>query len=199
MVTKKTGLLLKGDTVDLIAPGSGVLKRQVKQAGLIVKDLGYSPKTDGNFIRSGTVLKTNASLLTHVLGSSVSKAVWCLRGGYGCQKLLKELKLHGLSSRPPKLLIGYSDVTILQMHLYDTLSWPSLHFPVLAHMYRVSLSPVKQFQALASGKLKTISFKKLSLINTLKIKSVKPSVLLGGNMTLIQTSIGNSLANSRFF
>lgn len=57
-------------------------------------------------------------------------AVLCLRGGYGCLRLLDRIDT-GLLSRHPKLLIGYSDITVLHV-LLNGLGLPSLQAPMPA-------------------------------------------------------------------
>jgi muramoyltetrapeptide carboxypeptidase len=61
-------------------------------------------------------------------------AVLTIRGGYGCSRiyadLLSRLKKHrGLK---PKIVLGYSDVTILLNGLYQDLGWITFHGPVVA-------------------------------------------------------------------
>ncbi|HEV8377581.1 MAG TPA: LD-carboxypeptidase, partial [Tepidisphaeraceae bacterium] len=55
--------------------------------------------------------------------------LWCARGGYGATRLLP--LLHDLTQRhgPPrkKLLIGYSDVTVLHEFVRTHWSWSTLH------------------------------------------------------------------------
>ena len=55
-------------------------------------------------------------------------AVHCLRGGYGCMRLLDRIDTALLRARP-KLLIGYSDITALQALLARE-GLPSLHAPM---------------------------------------------------------------------
>jgi muramoyltetrapeptide carboxypeptidase len=56
------------------------------------------------------------------------EAVLCLRGGYGCARLLDRIDME-LLRRHPKLLIGYSDITSLH-GLLDGLGLPTLHAPM---------------------------------------------------------------------
>ena len=57
------------------------------------------------------------------------KAIWCIRGGYGCTHLLPYLD-YKLIAAHPKLLIGYSDVTAFHNALYSKLKLNNLHGPV---------------------------------------------------------------------
>jgi muramoyltetrapeptide carboxypeptidase len=55
-------------------------------------------------------------------------AVMCLRGGYGCARLLDRIDT-ALLLRHPKLLVGFSDISSL-IGLFDRLGLPSLHAPM---------------------------------------------------------------------
>lgn len=73
-----------------------------------------------------------ADLLSALADPTVD-ALWCLRGGYGSGRLLEALAAalpahiaNHPALHPPKLLIGYSDITALHAFL-DRLGWPALH------------------------------------------------------------------------
>jgi muramoyltetrapeptide carboxypeptidase len=58
--------------------------------------------------------------------------VWMARGGYGAVRLLPLLDAltaqHGVP--PRKLLVGYSDVTVLHEYVRTRWNWPTLHAPM---------------------------------------------------------------------
>jgi muramoyltetrapeptide carboxypeptidase len=60
--------------------------------------------------------------------------VWMARGGYGAGRLLPLLDAltaqHG--APPRKLLVGYSDVTVLHEYARTRWNWPTLHAPMPA-------------------------------------------------------------------
>ena len=58
-------------------------------------------------------------------------AVLCLRGGYGCLRLLDRIDTELLLRHPDKLLIGFSDITSLHL-LRDGLGLLGLHAPMPA-------------------------------------------------------------------
>jgi muramoyltetrapeptide carboxypeptidase len=55
--------------------------------------------------------------------------LWCARGGYGAQRLLPMLDMltekHGVPAR--KLLVGYSDITVLHEYVRTRWNWATLH------------------------------------------------------------------------
>ena len=98
----------------------------------------------------------------------------------------------------PKPFIGYSDATVLQMFLNLKWKWPVLHFPVLIHLKDCSSSTLKTFSKVNYGSSRNDRvFSGLKLLNK-KYKGNKSinSYMIGGNLTLIQSSIGTSWAGS---
>ena len=55
---------------------------------------------------------------------------WCLRGGYGCARLLSDLSRETPIKRQ-KLFIGYSDITALHFVAQSKMGWKTVHGPVL--------------------------------------------------------------------
>ena len=147
-----------------------------------------------------------------------SFAVWCVRGGYGCQRLMPFL-LRMTPPPRPKLFIGYSDATVLHIFFNEKWGWPTLHFPVVNDLPlkqspagRKALAAFKQIVCFAQtcankaaagakeGQLGSDdqSFKELKILNAAQCSKIKfvRSILRGGNMTIIQTSIGTPFAGS---
>ena len=119
-----------------------------------------------------------------------SEAIWCIRGGYGSQKIMPFL-FKMKKPIKPKLFIGYSDVTVLQVFFNRKWKWPVLHFPVLIHLQDCSSSGLQRFKRIVKGSLRQQSFLRLKLLNTnYKGPGEIKSYLTGGNLTLIQSSIG---------
>ena len=52
------------------------------------------------------------------------------RGGYGASELLSRLDWKALAQSPPKMLIGFSDLSALQSAFFTRLGWPALHAPM---------------------------------------------------------------------
>jgi len=58
-------------------------------------------------------------------------AIICARGGWGCLRLLDKLD-YDLIQNNPKVLIGYSDITTLQLAFWSQINIPSLSGPMVA-------------------------------------------------------------------
>jgi len=58
-------------------------------------------------------------------------AILCLRGGYGAMRILDSIDYEAARERP-RLLVGYSDITALQLALYRHAGWRSLSGAMVA-------------------------------------------------------------------
>lgn len=58
-------------------------------------------------------------------------AVVCLRGGYGCARLLDRID-HDLIERHPKPFLGYSDITVLHVAFTQLCGFATWHAPMLS-------------------------------------------------------------------
>lgn len=56
-------------------------------------------------------------------------AVWCVRGGYGATRILRDID-YKLIRRNPKALIGYSDITALHLSIHYKTGLVTFHGPV---------------------------------------------------------------------
>jgi muramoyltetrapeptide carboxypeptidase len=96
-------------------------------------DFLYQPPrhvTEMNGISYKDVLDSKAAELYMALTESCSDAILCARGGYGASDLLSLIPWNSLKARPPKLIIGFSDITALHCAVFTQLGWPSLHGPM---------------------------------------------------------------------
>lgn len=82
---------------------------------------------------AGSVERRRAELL-HWLTAPQISAVIGIRGGYGCAGLYPLLRrdLLRVKNLKPKVVVGYSDLTILLNGLYQDLGWVTFHGPMIA-------------------------------------------------------------------
>ena len=107
--------LTPGDTIGLIAP-SGVIKdyNMLDQSIKNITDRGYKVKTANNIKSKQWYLagsdEERLKDLHSLFADPEVKAVFCIRGGYGCTRLLDKID-YDLIKDNPKILLGYSDIT----------------------------------------------------------------------------------------
>ena len=111
--------LIRGDTIRIIAPSSSlaiiknnlqrIAKNRLEKMGLIVTFAKHSNEND-DFESSS--IKSRIADLHEAFKNKEIKAVICVIGGYNANQILDYIDWK-LIKKNPKILVGYSDITIL--------------------------------------------------------------------------------------
>jgi len=130
--------LSKGDKVALITPGSPITLAQYRKAKANIESIGLVP-VDGKYVHehNGFIAGDDQQRLLDLhwaFETKEIKAVWCVRGGYGCARLLPLLDFD-LIKKNPKIFIGYSDVTVLLNAITQRTGIITYHGPIGAHQF----------------------------------------------------------------
>lgn len=196
--------LTKGDTVAVIAPSSGVESEAFEKALLNIADLGFKAKA-GKYARArnGFLAGTDKQRLEDLhqaFGDAETKAVWCVRGGYGASRFLPELDFK-LIKKNPKILIGYSDITALHTAIHQNTGLVTFHGPVAAstysdyaknHVVNVLMNPSAPYKVELSPDNVA---KESNLFKTETITAGKcRGELIGGNLSLLTALAGTPFA-----
>jgi muramoyltetrapeptide carboxypeptidase len=146
--------LKAGDRIRLIAPASPFDRRLLKAGQRVLESLGLVPVVSRDeFARDGFLAgsdRRRAANLTRALLQDDTKAVWCIRGGYGTARLLSMLDLPRLRQHP-KLLVGFSDVTSLLLQLAGPGGFVTIHGPVVTQLPRLPVADLNWLKALLFG------------------------------------------------
>ena len=188
--------LEEGDIVDLVAPGMASEKSLLLKAEKALQRWGlkarYPKDLYGKDLLCANSREKRFKHLKKALLAKDSKAVWCLRGGYGSFQLLKSLAK--IRKGPAKTFIGLSDMTSLHTFLVQKWGWATLHG---SHIDRLALGKVttkelKQLREVLFGEIEQLEYdlKPLNAKARLGLKIQAPVV--GGNMITLQASFGTS-------
>lgn len=199
MTSKKITALQPGDLVDLVSPGSGSRLEDVEMCLDLLQSWGLKvrlPKetfTEHPFHSNEDAVRLR--LLKKALFAKDSKAVWCLRGGYGANRLLPGLwKL----KRPPleKLVVGYSDITSLHVFLNQKWKWTSFHGPLLETLIsgRLPMNQIQECKDVVFGEKTELSFRIKALNPQARKAKSLTGPLVGGNLVVLDSSIGTPFA-----
>ena len=187
--------LKKGDIVDIVAPGWTCSREQLLAAVKTLKSWGLVPRVPKDLIGKTYQLSNTDEIrfkhLKKALLAQDSKAIWCLRGGYGSLRLMPMLRALR-APRQPKILIGYSDITTLHLFLNFSWGWPSMHAPLFDRLGHedVSGSNVKMLKKVLFGQLSEVALGTLKPLNAAARRSHRLSgSVVGGNLTVIQSSL----------
>ncbi|WP_124641427.1 S66 peptidase family protein [Amniculibacterium aquaticum] len=115
--------LKKNEKIALISPAGAVEVSQLEKTINLIQSQGYEVvfgpnalgKYEDGYSYSGTE-KQRIQDLNWALNNTEIKAIWASRGGYGCQHLLRHIRLSNFKENP-KWYIGYSDNTVVQSFL----------------------------------------------------------------------------------
>ncbi len=148
--------LRRGDCIGIIAPAGQVRDKEKLAKGIsILKEMGFEVRLPRNlWPGSGYLADTdsNRAIEFHKMWADPEiSALLALRGGFGCLRLLDFLDSVELK-KTSKLLIGFSDITILHTALYQINQMITLHGPMLTTLSTTSRDSLEQFYACLTGK-----------------------------------------------
>jgi muramoyltetrapeptide carboxypeptidase len=125
--------LKAGDTVGLVEPAGftedrfdfAVVLDTIRAMGLVPKPAPHVLKRYGYL--AGTD-RERAADINAMYADETVRAIFAVRGGWGCARLLPYLDFAAIRANP-KLLVGFSDVTALHLALAARTGCPSIHGP----------------------------------------------------------------------
>ena len=132
--------------------------------------------------------KERAEALQELLDNTNVKAIFCARGGYGTARIIDHLDF-SIFKNKPKWIVGFSDITVLHLHINSNFEIASLHAPMPSTLsINTKECWDKTFSILKgeSGISYTISAHPLNVDGKVK------GMLLGGNLSVIYSLMGSS-------
>ena len=186
--------LIKGDQIAIISPAGSVNESQLENGLKIIESKGYEPvlgkhlytNYSNGYSYAGTE-KERISDMNWAFNEEEISAIWASRGGYGCQHLLRNLRLSKFRKNP-KWYIGYSDNTVIQSYLIKN-NFASIHGQtVKTSSFGVSEESYDLTFDILEGKLPKYSIEK-STFN--KVGDIEGQ-LIGGNLALIYALLGTA-------
>ena len=191
---RKPRSLAPGSGVSLVSPAStakastiarGV--RELRRLGWVPRRAAHKERPDGYFSASAS---GRATELISALRNPRSDAVICMRGGYGSAEIIEAVaQARGLRQ---KLLIGFSDITSLQVFLWQRWGWVTLYGPMVAVHFDGGADKRHgfDFASLASAVSVTRGGWHIPLRGECMVRGSAHGRVLGGCATLLETTIG---------
>ncbi|MDD3705278.1 MAG: LD-carboxypeptidase [Clostridiaceae bacterium] len=129
----KAKRLRAGDTIGIVAPASPSEPAKVERAIKYINDIGYKVKAGKSIYRSRGYLagedELRAADINDMFADDEVRAVFCLRGGYGSQRILDLIDYKSIRNNP-KIFMGYSDITALLNAIYQKCGLITFHGPM---------------------------------------------------------------------
>lgn len=189
----KPAKLNPGDKVGLVVPASFITEKQLEEAKRNIENLGLVPYYTNNVLARDGYLggtdKQRADDINAMFSDKSIKAVWSVRGGYGCARMLDMLD-YDLIKKNPKILIGYSDITALLYAIFARTGLVTFHGPVATSTFDdFSVSYLKSLLFEVNSNVKLVQSPVAE--EPLVIRSGKASGrLVGGNLSIVVSLIG---------
>lgn len=192
--------LKEGDVVDIVAPASGCPSQERENVIRTVHDKLVSwrlvPRIPQH-IYDQDLLCANSdeqrfTQLKNALLNTDSAAVWCIRGGYGSTRLMSSL-IKLATPAHTKLFMGLSDITALHVFLQQKWHWATLHAPSARQIAldQIHADNISETKNILFGQINSLEFLNLIPLNKpATLNKTITSPIIGGNLSLIQTSIG---------
>ena len=195
--------LQPGDTVGLVDPASALwepMNVEIVEESLAA--LGFKTKRGTNLLaRRGYFAGTDeqrAADVSAMFADPEVRAILCVRGGWGCARLLPLLDWPAIA-RHPKILLGYSDVTALLLALHAKTGLVTFHGPVgtsqwnpfnVGYMKRV----LQEGEAVTFENLREVGEDDLTVVEN-RVQTLHPGTargrLLGGNLSVLASLVGS--------
>ena len=190
--------LNKNELIGLISPASSPDElSKIDDSVSYLERLGYSVVLGKNVGKiNGYLAGTDQERvddLHYMFKKKEVKAIFCLRGGYGSGRILDKID-YNLIKKNPKILVGYSDITSLQMAILKKTGLITFAGPMLLTDFLNQIHPSAEeifWITLTSnkkiGKLKSIGDKEIQFLR----KGRTIGRLIGGNLSTFVSLIGS--------
>lgn len=203
--------LKTGDTIGLISPSSPILDTEkldraidyFEKYGYRVK-LGESVEKQHGYLAGSDQERLDD--LHNMFADKDVKAIFCIRGGYGAIRIVDKIDFN-LIRKNPKIFVGFSDITVLQLAIYQKSKLVTFAGPMVNTYFgsnEMDDYVEEQFWDLLTrpkkvGKIKNPNGEKFFVLN----KGRGEGKLLGGNLSSMLSLSGTdylpSFRNSILF
>ena len=178
----------------VIAPASPVEEAALRNGCAEIERLGFVPKWDPRVLArqgyfAGSAEERSAKFQA-AFDDAESAAIICARGGYGAGYLLEQIQPRKLLS--PKALIGYSDITLLQLYLWRKKRWVSFYGPMAAAGLEGGADNAMGYdrESFLQALTQTSHGWTLDLRGETLIFGEAAGIILGGCLTLVEATLG---------
>lgn len=189
--------LIKGDLIGIISPASSPDDLSLIESGVrYIEKLGYHTVLGKNVGKTiGYLAGTDAERVDDIhqmFSDKKVKAIFCLRGGYGAFRLLDKID-YNLIRNNPKIFVGFSEITALQMAFLQKTNLNTFAGPMVLPNFSKDVSKYTEenfWRTITSnkksGRIKFSKIKRFSLISSDKFSGI----IVGGNLAVFTSLLG---------
>lgn len=182
--------LQKGDKIAIVAPAGRIERKPVEEAVKRLEAWGYEVVLGDNLFNSYNIFSARddqrARDMQLALDSDDIRAIFCVRGGYGCIRIIEKLDYSKFQGNP-KWLVGFSDISVLHAKL-NVLGIESLHAPMPINFPSLDLEPddILWTKKILEGTMPQYKFNG----NEFNREGKVAGELVGGNLSIIYSLRG---------
>lgn len=191
---KKWQPLKHGDIVEVVAPASRCSAEVLSKIKALLDMWGLKTiiPTDifGEDLLCANSDEKRFKHLKKALLNPASKAIFCAKGGYGSARLIPMLS--ELDPPPqPKLFVGMSDLTALNIFFQQKWHWSPVHAAAVPG--RFDENSLHELHEVIFHNKTLVDFPPLTPLNKAAKKTqLMHAVITGGNLALVEASIGTA-------
>jgi len=182
-----------GTPIAVVAPASAPRDLDRYREGLTrlrsVYDVrtAWAPGRQEGYLAAPDAVRTDT--LHQAIRDPAIEGIVCVRGGYGCLRLLNRLDW-ALARENPTLLVGYSDVTALHLAFHTRVGWTGLSGPVVTEWATATDETLVPFRNQAAGSIFSVGSDALTPMRP----GTSTGPLLGGNLSVLTRLLGTPYA-----
>jgi muramoyltetrapeptide carboxypeptidase len=192
----KPPALPRGATIGIISPSSPQRdEERLKRGVRYLESLGYQVKIGHHvYARHGGYLagtdEQRAEDLHSMFRDPDVSAIFCARGGYGCARILPLVDF-GLIRRHPKIFVGFSDVTVLQLALLKRTGLVTFSGAMPSVDMADGFEPIaeEQFWRVLTERRRPGALRQPLALNIIR-RGRTEGRLLGGNLSVLVSLLG---------
>lgn len=182
MITPK--YITIGDKVALVSPAGFTEKSLIEKGIKTLQSWGltvdFMPHADKNFHQFSGTDEERIFDMQRAINDDEYKAIICIRGGYGCSRIIDTIDFSPLQKKP-KWMVGFSDFTVFHAHLQQ-LGIETIH----GAMVKTLQHGGQELHAALFGTLKQYEIPS----HLLQRNGSGSGELIGGNLSLLVHIIG---------
>ena len=190
---KKPRALQQGSRVAVFSPSSPAEPARVEKGIAELRRLGFfvqpsSLQSNEGYFAGSAQVRVQGFLSLVQLGQS--DALFALRGGYGSNYILDLLNASALSA--PKCVVGFSDLTSLQIFLWQKCGWVTFYGPMVSAGLDAGENSPNGYDrsSLQYALTKAAAPWTLALRGEALVAGQAEGRILGGCLTLVETTLG---------
>ncbi|MBO4666859.1 MAG: LD-carboxypeptidase [Bacilli bacterium] len=195
---KKIKPLKKGDTIGIISPAFGTSKKIEEYQYMVdyLEEKGYKVKLGrSNYERMGYLSgsdEVRANDINEMFKDKDVNAIICMRGGYGCSRIIDKLDFEMIKNNP-KIISGYSDITVLLNAIYKICDFPTWHGLISCYLGDESKDKrsIEDFRIAMTTPQKNRVLHNLNDDAMTLSSGIAEGKLVGGNLSLLATICGS--------